>query len=177
MVCGRCLKIVEAIFKRLPANVTNISLGEANLKEKLNSEKLAQLENQLKAEGFELLQNSDQQLITQIKSSVLAYVNLAEPSKNLSDFLANKIAKDYTFLSKLFSQVEGRTIENYFILLRIEKAKEFITYDELTFSEIAYKLHFSNVAHLSAQFKKLTGMTPSAFKKLGSAGRKGLEKV
>lgn len=177
MVCQRCVSSVEAIFTGLGLDVHHIQLGEVELTTQPTKANLQTLSYQLSTHGFELLKDADQQLIAKIKSVVLNFVNTLEPKEKLSQHLAAALHKDYNGLSKLFSEVEGRTIENYFIAIRVERAKEYISYAELSLSEIAYKLNFSNVAHLSAQFKKVTGMTPTAFKKLGNEGRKGLEKV
>jgi AraC-like DNA-binding protein len=177
MVCGRCLNTLKNILAEHNIVYTDLQLGRVELARPLNPTQLNDLAKTLQQHGFELLQNADQKLIAQIKQAVLEFIDEPLNRENLSQYLSKNLGKEYSALSKLFSQIEGRTLEHYFIALRVEKAKEYITYNELSFSEISDKLNFSSVAHLSAQFKKVTGMTPTAFKQLGASARIGLEKV
>lgn len=179
MVCDRCKSSVKALLDKLNIDYTEVRLGEIFLEKRLGTRSEKELSQALSEEGFELLKDKDSRLINQIKSKVISFVHHRGNEKeiNLSDHLTQNLNKEYSSLSKLFSQVEGRTIENYYIEQRIEKAKELLIYNEFSLSEIAFQLHYSNVAHLSSQFKKVTGMTPSAFKKVGSKARKGLDEI
>jgi AraC family transcriptional regulator len=179
MVCNRCIIVVEQELQKLGIKGGKVTLGELETAEEIPKSKLEQLRNNLDAVGFELLNNSKQQLIEKIKNIIVKQVHYSEEEQqhNLSDILSKALHKDYSYLSSLFSQVEGITIEKYLINQKIEKVKEYIIYDELSLSEIAYKLGYSSVAHLSNQFKKVTGLTPSHFKTLGQNKRKPLDKV
>ncbi len=179
MVCDRCKSSVEDILNELKLPYNDIKLGEVSLNNHLEVSEKKQLSTRLQQAGFELLEDRDSQLINKIKSEVISFVQNAQDytDHTLSGHLSVHLNKEYSSLSKLFSTVEGRTIEQYYIQQRIEKVKELLIYDELTLSEIGFKLGYSSVAHLSAQFKKITGMTPSAFKKLGVSGRKKLDEV
>jgi YesN/AraC family two-component response regulator len=179
MVCNRCILVVEQELEKLNIDSSRVSLGEVETPAELPKEKLQQLEDNLSALGFELLDNAKKQLIEKIKNIVIQQVHHSDQEEhhNLSEIIARSLHKDYSYLSSLFSQVEGTTIEKYTINQRIEKAKELIIYDELSLSEIAYKLGYSSVAYLSNQFKKVTGLTPSHFKKIGQSKRKPLDKV
>lgn len=178
MVCPRCVEAVEGIFSQIgkPAQVT---LGEARTIYSFSEAEKDLLKKLLSEKGFELLEDAKSALISQIKTKIVELVhhqgnNLDE---NLSSFLANSLDQDYTQLSRLFSSVEGMTIERYYTRQRIEKVKELIFYGEKSLSEIAYQMGYSSVAYLSAQFKKETGMTPSEFKSTGKANRKDLDKI
>lgn len=177
MVCTRCLNTLKTILAEQNIAYTDLQLGKVQLVQKLTEAEMQQLSKSLQKHGFELLHTAEQKLIAQIKTALLKFLSMPQTEDTMSLYLSNTLGRDYSGISKLFSQIEGRTLEHYFIALRIEKAKEHITYDELSFSEIADKLNFSNVAHFSAQFKKVTGMTPTAFKQLGANARIGLEKV
>tara|TARA_R110000850_G_scaffold137474_1_gene258643 strand:- start:324 stop:863 length:540 start_codon:yes stop_codon:yes gene_type:complete len=179
MVCDRCKSSVEDILNELKIPFTEIKLGEVGLSKLPEVNEKKQLSIKLRQAGFELLEDRDSRLINKIKSEVIRFVQNAPDytDHTLSGHLSVHLNKEYSSLSKLFSTVEGRTIEQYYIQQRIEKVKELLIYDELTLSEIGFKLGYSSVAHLSAQFKKITGMTPTAFKKLGVAGRKKLDEV
>ncbi|MDZ7847963.1 MAG: AraC family transcriptional regulator [Owenweeksia sp.] len=179
MVCDRCKVSVQHILNQLEIGYNSLELGEVNLQQPLDSHAKAVLAQALSQAGFELLEDRDTRLISQIKSAVIHLVHYHHElgDRTLSGHLTVHLNREYSTLSKLFSQVEGRTIEKYFIEQRIERAKELLVYDELNLSQIALELGYSSVAHLSAQFKKRTGMTPSHFKKLGSSARKGLDKV
>ena len=179
MVCDRCKSSVEDILNDLEISFNEIKLGEVNLKELPETEKKKELSKKLQQAGFELLEDRDSRLINKIKSEVIGFVQNAKDytDHTLSGHLSVHLNKEYSSLSKLFSTVEGRTIEQYYIQQRIEKVKELLIYDELSLSQIGFELGYSSVAHLSGQFKKITGMTPTAFKKLGVDGRKKLDEV
>ena len=179
MVCDRCKLSVANTLQELNIYYKELELGQIVLEAPLTSEKKDLLEKRLQSQGFELLEDRETQLINQIKSEVIRFVHHHSPEQNqsLSAHLSVHLNKEYSSLSKLFSQVEGRTIENYYIHQRVEQVKELIIYDQLSLSEIAYKLNYSSVAHLSSQFKKVTGMTPSAFKKLGAKARHSLDEI
>ncbi len=177
MVCGRCERAVKSELEKMELPVVAIKLGEVELSRDLMGSERQKLDQILKELGFELLEDKGSKIIEQIKNLIVEVVHYQkEPLKtNLSTYLAEKIRQDYSVLSKLFSDVEGITIEHYFIAQKIEKAKELLVYDELTLSEIALALHYSNVAHLSNQFKKVTGFTPTQFKKTKAHLRKPLD--
>jgi len=179
MVCQRCIMTVENIFDKLKIPIHHISLGEAHLESKLNQEQMNSLQQELNKVGFELIDSRVNQLIENIKQAIMEYLNLGMDSENLklSSFITNKVPYDYSYLSDLFSSIEGKTIEQFFILQRIEKVKELLVYDQLSLTEISYQTGFSSVHHLSSQFKKITGLTPSHFKKIGAAKRRSLDKL
>lgn len=170
--------MVQQELEKLQIDSCKVTLGEVETGAELSKEKVEQFGKNLAALGFELLDNSKQQLIEQIKNIIITQVHHTEEENhhNYSDILSKSLHKDYSYLSSLFSEVEGITIEKYIINQKIEKVKELIIYDELNLSEIAYKLGYSSVAHLSNQFKKVTGLTPSHFKKVGRK-RKPLDKI
>jgi AraC family transcriptional regulator len=179
MVCNRCILVVQQELDKLNVASCKVTLGEVETAGELPKEKIEQLEKNLDVLGFELLDNSKQQLIEKIKNIIIQQVHHTqeENNHNYSEILSKALHKDYSYLSSLFSEVEGITIEKYIINQKIEKVKELIIYDELSLSEIAYKLGYSSVAHLSNQFKKVTGLTPSHFKKVGQNKRKPLDKI
>lgn len=180
MVCNRCIKVVEEEFQKLGLDIRNISLGEVVVGNNLNEDDLNKIREVLEENGFELIEDRKMRIIEQIKLLILDLVRDEEKSNqkiNISDYLSEKLNADYHYLSTLFSSVENITIEHYLILQKIERAKELLKYKELTLSEIAYKLGYSSVAHLSAQFKKVTGMNANEFKILTENTRKSLDKV
>jgi len=181
MVCHRCVLTVEDILEKAGIPFQKVLFGEIHLAQELSKEQRQTLQEKLKKVGFELIDNHTSGLIEKIKLLVMQKarkeVSEKEARQNLSVYLSEKLNYEYTHLSSLFSTVEGRTIENYFIEQRIEKAKELLIYGQMTLSEIAYELDYSSTAHLSAQFKKTTGLTPSYFKEVGIAKRKALDKV
>lgn len=180
MVCARCIKTVSAIFQQAGADIKAVRLGSVETINELNKAQLDNIRQNLLSEGFEILDDQKVKLIERIKNEIIALVHhgdLDEMKMNLSAHLANRLHKDYNYLSNLFSSVETTTIEQYFILQKIEKVKELLVYDELSLSEIAYKLGYSSVAHLSNQFKKITGSTPSEFKKLKGHHRNHLDSI
>lgn len=156
-----------------------VALGKVELDSELSLSMKTEFGKKLETMGFELLEESKSQLISRIKSILLQQIQHtnSQLGENYSSFISEKLNHEYTYLSKLFSQVEGITIEKYITKLKIERVKELISYQEKTLSEIADLLGYSSVAYLSAQFKKETGMSPSEFKKQGEGKRKGLDKV
>lgn len=177
MVCQRCIMAVEDILKNMSITPKYIHLGEVEVSEDLNPTQIQELKGKLQEIGFELLDNYQQKLIENIKSLIISSIQNFKEINNYSDFLSSKLNKDYSSLSKLFSATEGITIEHFIILQKIEKVKELITYQEFNLSEISYKLNYSSVAHLSGQFKKITGLTPSQFKNQGIKLRKPLDTI
>ncbi len=180
MVCDRCVRSVKHIFEQASVPVENIHLGVVNTVNDLTEQQIQQLKGTLQAEGFEWMDNQKARLVEQIKQKIIQLVQSGEMDEmkgNLSAYLSAALLKDYHYLSQLFSSMENATIEQYFILQKIEKVKEWLVYDEYTVSEIAFKLGYSSVAHLSGQFKKVTGFTPSQFKQFKDHYRKPLDKV
>jgi AraC-like DNA-binding protein len=179
MVCNRCILVVQQELQKLNIDYSKVTLGEVEVADQIPNEKLKQLGENLASLGFELLDNARQQLIEKIKNIIIQQVHYNDELNlhNYSEILSKSLHKDYSYLSSLFSDVENITIEKYIINQKIERVKELIIYDELNLSEIAYKLGYSSVAHLSNQFKKVTGLTPSHFKKVGQQKRKPLDGV
>lgn len=180
MVCHRCKMVVRTELEKLNLHPVNIALGEVVIEEKeMNKDQQSKLSDALKDVGFELIDDRRSKLIEQIKTFVIDIVHYKDeqPKKNYSELLSQHLHHDYSHLSNLFSEVEGITIEQYIINQKIEKVKELLMYDELSLSQIALQLGYSSTAHLSAQFKKLTGFTPSQFKQKGRQSRKSLDDV
>jgi AraC-like DNA-binding protein len=179
MVCQRCILTVESIMQKLDVPVAKVTMGEIELTTAVSEAKLKNIEIELKKVGFELIETKFNKIVEDIKRLVLAHIADLSGEKNikLSSLITSKIHYDYSYLSDLFSSIEGVTIEQFFILQRIEKVKELIVYEELSLTEISYQTGYSSVHHLSAQFKKVTGLTPSHFKKLGSGKRKSIDNV
>lgn len=179
MVCNRCILVVRQEVEKLGLQVEAIKLGEVTLSKKLDDQQRKQLAGVLEPLGFELIDDKKSQLIAQIKALVIQWVREqdGERTVNLSDILADQLHHDYNYLSNLFSEVEGVTIEKYHIAQKVERVKELLVYDELSLSEIAYQLGYSSVAYLSNQFKKVTGLSPSHFKKIKEDKRKPLDEV
>jgi AraC-like DNA-binding protein len=178
MVCPRCVKAVEHILQNINAMPVYVNLGEVLLQEPLSEEQTESLKTQLQQLGFELLDDSLKQQIDKIKSIIIGHIHYKEDEKFVfSEILADELHKDYSVLSKLFSETEGITIEQYVILQKIEKVKELLAYNEMNLNEISYKMNYSSVAHLSSQFKKVTGLTPTQFKAQGIHLRKFLNDV
>jgi len=167
MVCDRCVRSVKQIFHQACIPVKDIQLGVVITVNDLTTQQVQHLKEALQAEGFEWMDNQKVKLVEQIRQKIIQLVQsgeLDEMKDNLSAYLSSALLKDYHYLSQLFSSIENTTIEQFFILQKIEKVKEWLAHDEYTVSEIAFKLGYSSVAHLSAQFKKMTGFTPSQFK-------------
>ncbi|MBE7175240.1 MAG: helix-turn-helix transcriptional regulator [Mucilaginibacter polytrichastri] len=166
MVCNRCILVVGQELEKLGFSPVKITLGEVELREEISEEQRAKIGGEIGRFGFELLDDQRKQTIEKVKNSLISEIQSGEIAEHfsLATFFNTIFHKDYSAVSKLFSEVEGCTIEQFYIQQKIEKVKEWLTYDELTLSEIAWKLGYSSVAHLSAQFKRVTGMTPTAFK-------------
>lgn len=170
---------VESELHKLGHKPVHIQLGEVELKEELSGEELAIFKNRLDELGFELIDDIKSKLIEKIKLIVIQLVHHGDGqlNQNYSEYIASKLNKEYNYLSHLFSEVEGTTIEKYIINQKIERVKELLVYNELTLSEIADALGYSSVAHLSGQFRKVTGLTPSYFKQLKENKRKPLDMI
>lgn len=168
MVSIRCKMVVKSELDKLGLHYSKVDLGEVIIKEVLDTEQRALLKAALLKSGLELMDDKKAILIERIKNVIVEMVHYAdEPNKiNFSDLLSEKLNYDYTYLANLFSEVTGITIERYLIAHKIERVKELLLYNELTLTEISYILNYSSVAHLSSQFKKVTGLTPTYFKKL-----------
>lgn len=180
MVCDRCKMVVKAELIKLGFNPILVKLGEVEIAENhIERLKQQQLEATLQQFGFELLIDKKQQLTEQIKATIveLAHYSQEELKVNLSAFLSEKLGLEYVHLSAVFSEIEHNTIEKYYIQQKIEKVKELLEYGEKSLSEIAYQLNYSSVAHLSAQFKKTTGKTPTEYKLLQTNPRKTLDEI
>ena len=177
MVCSRCTEAVEYIFKEQGVVIKNIELGQVIVDE-ITEQQILSIESNLNQKGFEILKEKNSILIQKIKNIIINHVESHPESKQkFSEFLSKKIGYDYSYISRIFSSNTGYTIEKYFLLQKIEKTKELIKYDELNLSEIAYKLNYSSVAHLSKQFKQVTGMNPSEFKRQQNLQRKGIDQI
>lgn len=171
--------VVKNELENLGIQTLNIGLGEVQLANALSDAEKIKLDNHLKTFGFELIDDKKSRLIGQIKSMIIEIIHHqnGEIKSNLSDYLSGKLLHDYSYLSNLFSEVEGTTIEKYFIAQKIEKVKELLVYDELSLSEIAYQMNYSSVGYLSNQFKKVTGLTPTHFKTIKENKRKPLDEL
>jgi AraC-like DNA-binding protein len=168
MVSVRCKMIVKAELDRLGLRYGVVDIGEVELKENILPGQHAELKTALSKAGLDLMDDKKSALIKKIKTAIMESVRYADemPKRNLSDYLSEKLNYDYTYLANQFSETAGITVEQFIISQKIERAKELLLYDELTLTEISYKLNYSSVAHLSNQFKKVTGLTPSFFKKM-----------
>lgn len=171
--------VVKAELEKLGLHYVDVKIGEANIIENIQPEQLEQLDAALRKSGLQLMDDKKSILVEKIKSAIIELVHYTDEQikVNLSDFLSEKLNHDYTYLSNLFTEVKGTTIEKFYLAHKTERVKELIVYDELNLTEIAYKMHYSSVAHLSNQFKKITGLTPSHFKKLKNKRRGTLEDV
>lgn len=179
MVCSRCILVVQHELEKLGIAANNVKLGEIELKKELTPKEREALENALAPLGFQIIDNKKSRIIEKIKNVIIDLVHHQDNNAktNLSDVLSDALHNDYNYLSNLFSEIEGTTIEKYFIAQKVEKVKELLVYDELSLSEIAIRLNYSSVAYLSNQFKKVTGLTPSHFKQIREDKRKPLDKV
>ena len=171
--------VVKSELERVGIPYIVVELGEVELKENISQGQRDQLDILLKKSGLELMDNKKSMLIEKIKTVIIELIHYSDelPKTKFSEFLSDKLNHDYTYLSNLFSEVQGITIEHFIIAHKIERVKELLVYDELNLTEIAYKLHYSSVAHLSNQFKKVTGLTPSHFKQLKNRRISTLEDV
>lgn len=179
MVCDRCIKVVREVFEADGLNISDIKLGQVVLANDLDKERLVKMAQTLAEEGFEIIEDKSSRLASKIKTVIIEYIyktpELLADNK-VSSILTKQLNYDYSYLSNLFCSIEGLTIERYFILQKVERIKELIVYDEMNLSEIADHLGYSSVQYLSNQFKKITGLTPSYYKKLRSE-RKALDKI
>lgn len=179
MVCNRCIMVVKNELEKLGYHPVNLKLGEVELESDINDSEKRIINNHLQTFGFELIDDKKSRIIEKIKNVIITLVhyNDNDTKTNLSNALSNSLNHDYNYLSNLFSEVEGTTIEKYLIAQKIEKVKELLVYDELSLSEIAFRLNYSSVGYLSNQFKKVTGLSPSHFRQIKEEKRKPLDKV
>ena len=179
MVCIRCKMVVKAELEKLGLHYIVVELGEAEVMESISEEQHDQFKEALLKSGLELLDDKKSVLIQKIKNVIIELIHYSEEplAINFSDHLSQKLDHNYTYLANLFSEVQGTTIEQFIIAHKIERVKELLVYNELNLTEIAYLMHYSSVAHLSAQFKKITGLTPSHFKQLREKRRNMLENL
>lgn len=182
MVCQRCILVVNQVFEELHIDTQSVDLGEVHTKgAALTAVQKNELDQRLRSHGFERISDEKGQLLEEIKTLIITTIHHEEQFHldiNWSVFLSEHLNKDYTYLSSLFSSVESMTLEQYIIRQKIEKVKEYLIYNQLSLKEIAFKLGYSSVAHLSSQFKKQTGLTPSKFREMGPvATRKTLDQI
>ncbi|MBB6004402.1 AraC family transcriptional regulator [Arcicella rosea] len=179
MVSLRCKMLVKEVLNNLDIQYTTVSLGEVEVNDDLTKLQHDQIRIALLNAGLELMDDKKSMLIEKIKNVIIEMIHYSDevPKINFSVYLSEKLNYDYTYLSNLFSETEGTTVEHFILLHKIERVKELIIYDELNLTEIAAKLHYSSVAHLSNQFKKITGLTPSFFKMLKLKKRSTLENL
>ncbi len=177
MVCNRCKMVVKAELEKTGLQPLSVELGEVEIAEEPNRVILENLDSRLKSLGFEIIDDRKGKIIEKIKTELISLIHGdgEDNNLNISQHITAKLHYDYAYLSNLFSEVEGTTIEKFLISLKIERVKELLVYDELSLSEIAWKLGYSSVSHLSAQFKKLTGLTPSFYKSLKEHKRKNID--
>lgn len=177
MVCSRCKMVVKSELEKLGLQLLAVNLGEVETLAPISNKQKKEVAEHLKVFGFELIDDKKSRTIDKIKTLIIDLVHHKnnEITTNLSDYLVNHLSQDYNTLSNLFSEVEGTTIEKYFINQKIEKVKELLMYDEMNLSEIAFLLKYSSVAYLSNQFKKVTGFSPSYFKQLKDKKRRQIE--
>lgn len=179
MVSLRCKMIVKEELKNLGLHYVIVDLGSIEILEDITEEQRQKLKVNLLRSGLELLDDKKAILIEKIKNVIIEMIHYSDelPKINYSEYISEKLKYDYTYLSNLFSEVKGITIQHYIIINKIERVKELLLYDELDLTEISYKLQYSSVAHLSNQFKKVTGLTPTYFKSLQEKKRVALENV
>ncbi len=180
MVCARCIKVVSEELVGLGFSVIAIELGKVSIEGLLTESDKEKINKQLIVNGFELIDDKKTRTIGKIKTEIINLIHYQKEKPdhiNLSDFLSKEIGYDYSYLSNLFSSVEGTTIEKYMINQKIEKVKELLVYDELSLNEISFHLGYSSVQHLSNQFRKVTGLSPSHFKKIKESKRKPLDGI
>lgn len=177
MVSLRCKMMVKAELEKLGIQYKSIDLGMVELLGNIDNEQREELKINLLKSGLEILDNNKSILIEKIKNVIAEMIHYTDeiPKVNYSDYISDKLGYDYTYLANTFSEVKGITIQQFIIFNKIEKVKELLLYDELNLTEISYKLHYSSVAHLSTQFKKVTGLTPSFYKQLKQKRMKNLE--
>ena len=179
MVCNRCKMVVRTELEQMGFKPMDVELGEVTFDRDITDDEKRRIDDRLQAFGFSVIDDKKSRIIEKIKTLIVELVHMhnSELQSNLSAYLSSKLQYDYGYLTGLFSEVEGTTIEKFYIAQKIERVKELLVYDELTLSEIAYQLNYSSVAHLSNQFKKVTGLTPSHFKQIREVRRKPLDEV
>jgi AraC-like DNA-binding protein len=180
MVCNRCIKVVYEELEKTGYEISTIQLGKVELSNNVDEVELGKIKSLLNKHGFELIDDKKSLLIEATKTLIIKKIHYEDLSgQNIiwSELISNHVYYEYKYVSRLFSAIEGITIEQYIILQKIEKVKELIVYNTLSLTEIAWKMGYSNIAHLSSQFKRLTGMTPKGFKEIGINHRKSLDKV
>jgi len=181
MVCNRCVMAVRSELKKLDLKPVSVILGEVEIESEPDAVTLGKLNRHLQRLGFELIDDRKSQLVEQMKTEIIRYIHhgkeVVDEYINFSERLSRTLRLEYSYLSNLFSSVVGTTIEKYIILQRIEKVKELLVYDELTLSEIAWQTGYSSVQHLSNQFKKIIGMSPTIYKRMQKYNRKTLDHV
>jgi AraC-like DNA-binding protein len=178
MVCNRCVIVVKQELEKMKLRAANVSMGEVELAKPASAKQLSDFSVRLQELGFELLDDQKQKQIEKIKNLLINKVQSGDIGEHfsISSFLTKELNKDYSSISRLFSEVEGVTVEQFFILQKVEKVKELLIYGEMNLNEISYQLGYSSAAHLSAQFKKVTGLSPREFKNIGGS-RKPLDKI
>ena len=179
MVCSRCIMAVESELQKFGLHPISVELGIVEISENLDKEQEQNLNERIKVLGFEIIDDKKSRVVEKVKNLItdLIYFNDNNFKTNLSDYLVLAINQDYSYISNLFSQQESTTIEQYYILQKIERVKELLIYDELNLNEIAFQLHYSSPSHLSKQFKKVMGITPTAFKNLKEQKRQRIENL
>ena len=179
MISNRCKLAVKEELKKLGLHFIVVDLGEVEIMEDMTQEQHQKLQLGLTSAGLELMDDKRAVLIEKIKNVITGMIHHSEelPKVNYSDYISEKLNYDYTYLSNLFSEIKGITIQQFIIVHKIERVKELLMYDELNLTEIAYKMHYSSVAHLSNQFKKITGLSPSQYKQLKDRRRSPIEEI
>ncbi|WP_226389041.1 helix-turn-helix domain-containing protein [Penaeicola halotolerans] len=179
MVSQRCKIVVSEALKRMNIDHALVDLGTIEIPQEINTEQINQLATILSQSGLELMEDKKNILVEKIKNTVIDIIHHSEelPKTNYSTYISEKLQYDYTYLANIFSEVKGMTLQQYIILHKIERVKELLLYNELNLSEIAFKMHYSSVAHLSNQFKKITGLSPSYYKQLKEKRKGSLENL
>jgi len=179
MVSNRCKMAVNELFRKLGMHVLSVELGEVDVSDSISEDNMILLRKELHNIGFELLEDKRTVLIEKIKTTIIDMVHNSDEiiKVNFSDYLSDKLNYDYTYLANIFSEIQGISIEHFIISHKIERIKELIIYDELNITQIADMMNYSSVAHLSMQFKKVTGLTPTSFKKLKLKKREAIEDI
>jgi len=180
MVCDRCIMVVKQQLENAGFQVETISLGNAQIHPEPDSEQLSTISSALKLLGFELIDNEKDRIVQRVKDLIVEkvhYSDLADANLSFTDYLSDQLNKDYTYISRMFSEAEDTTIEKFIIQQKIAKVKELLEYGELNLNEIAFKMGYSSSAHLSAQFKSVTGLTPSQFKSSERGQRRPIDKI
>ena len=179
MVCSRCIMVVESELEKFGLHPISVGLGMVSISENLDKEQEHNLNERFQILGFEIIDDKKSRVIEKVKNLIVELVHFKDNSSktNLSDYIVAAIGQDYSYISNIFSQQENSTIEQYYILQKIERVKELLLYDELTLNEIAFQLHYSSASHLSKQFKKVTGMSPTSFKNEKEPKREFIENL